>query len=77
MPAERGSCIPSPRLRRRSRVGTVVHDSSGRAVAIRLDDVPVSATWIDETGASQSASVNIPVPDCAKQLLEACDDGRV
>lgn len=51
-------------------------DSSGRAQAIRLDDVPVSATWIDETGASQSASVNIPVPDCAKQLLEACDDGR-
>lgn len=51
-------------------------DRQGRAQKISLDSLPVSATWRDERGETQTEDVDIPIPACAKDLLESCDDGR-
>lgn len=52
-------------------------DNLGRAVSIALDDLPVTAHWVDAQGEPQTSEVTIPIPDCAKDLLETCETGQV
>lgn len=51
-------------------------EETGQALRIELDDLPVEAFWRNAQGEPQSSAITIPIPDCAKDLLEACDDGR-
>ncbi len=51
-------------------------DENGPSQSIELESVPVSATWTDEEGEAQTASADVKIPQCVRNLLETCADGR-
>ena len=51
-------------------------DEDGTVQSIELESVPVSATWNDEEGEGQTASAEVEIPRCVRDLLETCADGR-
>ena len=44
---------------------------------IEAEDIPITATWTDEAGESQTEEEDLAVPPCVVELLAACDDGHV
>ena len=50
-------------------------DAEGRPQSHDIDSVPVAARWIGADGEAETAEIDIPVPECARKLLEACPNG--
>lgn len=51
-------------------------DENGPAQSIELESVPVSATWTDEEGEIRTESADVEIPQCVRDLLATCADGR-
>lgn len=50
-------------------------DDEGRPQRIDIEEIPITARWIGADGEEETASLDLPVPDCAKELLGECPDG--
>ena len=50
-------------------------DAEGRPQSAEIDKVSVVARWLDEDGEEETAELDLPVPDCARELLKRCPDG--
>ena len=51
-------------------------DDEGRPVRVTdLGTVPVTARWTGADGEEETATLELPVPECAKSLLAECPDG--
>jgi hypothetical protein len=56
---------------------TARFDKEGLAGTNKIEDVTiiVTCTWFDEKGEQQSKQLTLAIPDCAKAMLEFCEDG--
>ncbi len=55
-------------------IGKVDADT-GAVSSIDIESVPVSAVWTNADGEDETAEIDIPIPECAKDLLAECPDG--
>lgn len=51
-------------------------EGNGELYSTDIESVPVSASWVDEDGETRTATAEVAIPPCVRDLLETCSDGR-
>lgn len=56
---------------------TINFTKEGLAGTLKIEDVTllVTCTWLDEDNETQTKQLDLKIPDCAKAMLEFCEDG--